>query len=104
MHHLSDITRTAAILALLTLGAGAEPSAQEIVAGKAGLGRDTCNGDSGGPLLLLPQGATGEGALVLAGVTSRAIAGSSTTQGLACGDGGIYVRLTPENIDFVMAE
>jgi len=77
---------------------------KEIVAGQAGLGRDSCNGDSGGPLLLLPDGEKGEGALVLAGVTSRATIGSGTTMGLTCGDGGIYVRLTPENIDFILTE
>lgn len=74
----------------------------EIVAGRAGLGRDTCNGDSGGPLLLLPKGETGEAALRLAGVTSRATRGSGQTLGLTCGDGGIYVRLTPENADFIL--
>jgi secreted trypsin-like serine protease len=73
---------------------GCAPPA-EIVAGKTGLGRDTCNGDSGGPLLTGPNGvAEGQAAtsLKLAGVTSRATKSAK----VPCGDGGIYVRLTPD--------
>lgn len=67
---------------------------QEIVAGKPGLGRDTCNGDSGGPLLVSPN-ATGFGtreSFLLAGLTSRPTRNSARR----CGDGGIYVRLNNE--------
>lgn len=63
----------------------------ELVAGHPLLGRDTCNGDSGGPLFVESKDAiTGAKTFVLAAITSRAI----ETPGLAaCGDGGIYVRL-----------
>jgi endonuclease G len=55
----------------------------EFVAGRKGLGRDTCNGDSGGPCYVW----TGS-AYVLAGLTSRATREAEAN----CGDGGIYVR------------
>lgn len=69
-------------------------SGNEIVAGKAGLGRDTCDGDSGGPLLTDSSGkgiAFGQSgsALKIAGVTSRATKSAK----VPCGDGGVYVRL-----------
>jgi Astacin (Peptidase family M12A)/Trypsin len=67
---------------------------QEIVAGRKGL-PDTCEGDSGGPLLIASN-ATGDAAseddYAIAGVTSRATRGGTAP----CGDGGIYERLTPE--------
>jgi secreted trypsin-like serine protease len=56
----------------------------ELVAGKPMLGKDSCNGDSGGPFYI----ADGD-SWVLAGATSRA----TTSAMAACGDGGIYVRL-----------
>jgi endonuclease G len=59
-------------------------SAYEFVAGRKGLGIDTCNGDSGGPAYLKDP-MLGP---LLAGLTSRAT--RSGTQ--PCGDGGIYVR------------
>jgi hypothetical protein len=56
----------------------------EIVAGKPFLNRDSCKGDSGGPLYV----AKGKGWL-LAGVTSR-----GTDLGVTmCGDGGLYTRV-----------
>jgi endonuclease G len=55
----------------------------EFVAGRKGLGRDTCNGDSGGPAYVDVAGE-----IKLAGITSRA-----TDEGVAaCGDGGVYTR------------
>lgn len=56
----------------------------EFVAGRKFLGRDTCNGDSGGPAYVR----VGK-AWKLAGVTSRATADAAR----ACGDGGIYARV-----------
>lgn len=58
----------------------------ELYAGRKELGKDSCNGDSGGPAYLL----VGE-TYKLAGVTSRAAFSSV----LPCGDGGIYTRITP---------
>jgi endonuclease G len=55
----------------------------EFVAGRKGLGRDSCNGDSGGPAYI----DTGAG-LVVAGLTSRATRDAN----VPCGAGGIYVR------------
>ena len=57
----------------------------EMVAGHRGLSRDTCKGDSGGPLYI--QGPTGE--YYLLGATSRGVRGGRRP----CGDGGIYVRV-----------
>jgi secreted trypsin-like serine protease len=56
-----------------------------MVAGHQGLQRDTCKGDSGGPLYIH----TGNDQYALLGVTSRGVRNGFTT----CGDGGIYVRL-----------
>ena len=58
---------------------------KEVVAGHRGLNRDSCTGDSGGPLYVRTE----EGAWALLGATSRGIATSPNT----CGDGGIYVRV-----------
>lgn len=57
---------------------------REIVAGRKGLRRDTCRGDSGGPLLVEHNDTWW-----LAGATSRATDVST----VVCGDGGIYVRI-----------
>ena len=57
---------------------------KEIVAGKPLLNRDTCRGDSGGPLYVA-QGKQ----WLLAGVTSRGTAHGTNM----CGDGGIYTRV-----------
>ncbi len=62
-------------------------SAYEFVAGRRGLGTDSCVGDSGGPAYLL----VGEGPssrYLLAGLASRATRDAVRR----CGDGGIYVR------------
>ena len=60
-------------------------SGREMVAGAASLDKDTCNGDSGGPLFVQSS----DGNLYLAATTSRA----TGTPGLRpCCDGGIYVR------------
>jgi endonuclease G len=56
----------------------------ELVAGRKGLGRDTCNGDSGGPAYIRDSA----GRLAVAGLTSRATREAAVN----CGDGGIYVR------------
>ncbi|HMB07579.1 MAG TPA: trypsin-like serine protease, partial [Isosphaeraceae bacterium] len=56
----------------------------EFVAARKGLGRDTCNGDSGGPAYIRDAG----GRFVVAGLTSRATREATVN----CGDGGIYVR------------
>ncbi|VWD42646.1 S1 family peptidase [Burkholderia contaminans] len=63
----------------------------ELVAGRPLLGKDTCNGDSGGPLFVESKDTiTGTETFILAAITSRAV----ETPGMAtCGDGGIYVRV-----------
>ncbi len=63
----------------------------ELVAGQPLLGKDTCNGDSGGPLFVEDKDpTTGAKTFSLAAITSRAV----ETPGMAaCGDGGIYVRV-----------
>lgn len=55
----------------------------EFVAGRKALGKDSCNGDSGGPAYI--DTAAGP---VVAGLTSRATRDAD----VACGAGGIYVR------------
>lgn len=57
----------------------------EMVAGHRGLDRDSCHGDSGGPLYV--QGP--EGAYYLLAATSRGVRDAARQ----CGDGGIYVRI-----------
>lgn len=56
----------------------------EFTAGRKGLGRDSCNGDSGGPAYIM----LADGTRVVAGLTSRATREAVVN----CGDGGIYVR------------
>lgn len=58
----------------------------ELVAGKRLLAKDTCKGDSGGPLYIEDR-PTGQ--YFLLGATSRATRDARTT----CGDGGIYTRV-----------
>ena len=58
----------------------------ELVAGAPLLDRDSCNGDSGGPLFIKGP----DGGLFLAAATSRAVVRSGNRP---CGDGGIYVRV-----------
>lgn len=57
----------------------------ELVAGHRGLLRDSCKGDSGGPLYIRGSGNT----FHLLGATSRGIINTVNV----CGDGGIYVRV-----------
>jgi secreted trypsin-like serine protease len=57
----------------------------ELVAGHRGLRKDTCHGDSGGPLYI--ENANGD--ILLLGATSRGARNAVNE----CGDGGIYVRV-----------
>ncbi len=59
----------------------------ELYAGRKQLGKDSCNGDSGGPCYIHLDDDT----FRLAGVTSRAAFSSE----VRCGDGGIYTRTAP---------
>jgi len=68
---------------------GCDPNL-EMVAGFVGLGPDSCNGDSGGPVyLLVGADARDDAAWVVAGATSRA----TDLATRPCGDGGVYARL-----------
>ena len=58
---------------------------KEIIAGHRGLLKDSCHGDSGGPLYIKNSA----GGYDLLGATSRGIGGTENN----CGDGGIYVRV-----------
>jgi hypothetical protein len=69
-------------------------SGREIVAGAPSLDRDTCNGDSGGPLFVQAL----DGKLYLAGITSRPTGTPGTRP---CGDGGIYVKTDDPVIDWL---
>ena len=66
---------------------------RELVAGSPLLDRDSCNGDSGGPIFL-SQG-TDE---YLAGLTSRAVRRKGYRP---CGDGGIYIRADGEVLQWL---
>ena len=55
----------------------------EMVAGQRGLRKDSCSGDSGGPLYIKRNGS-----IFLLGATSRGVRSENV-----CGDGGIYVRV-----------
>lgn len=59
----------------------------ELVAGAIGHDKDTCNGDSGGPVLVEAP----DGNWYLAAATSRAI--DYDVEERPCGDGGIYSRV-----------
>lgn len=59
-------------------------SFSEFVAGRKGSGKDSCNGDSGGPAYVFVDNERR-----LAGATSRATDEANNS----CGDGGIYVRV-----------
>jgi len=62
----------------------------ELVAGFIGLGPDSCNGDSGGPVyVLIGDDASRDENWAIAGATSRA----TNAAPRPCGDGGIYERL-----------
>lgn len=58
---------------------------KEMVAGHKGLLKDSCKGDSGGPLYIKSS----TGGYYLLGATSRGLNNSNNV----CGDGGVYVRV-----------
>lgn len=69
-------------------------SGTEIVAGAPSLNKDTCKGDSGGPMYVV----TADGGLYLAATVSRA----TGTPGIRpCGDGGIYVRVDGKVLQWI---
>jgi trypsin len=68
---------------------------KEIVAGHRGLLKDSCHGDSGGPLYIKNS----QGGYSLLGATSRGLNNSEN----ACGDGGIYVRVD-QFLDWIREE
>jgi secreted trypsin-like serine protease len=69
-------------------------SGRELVAGAPSFDKDTCKGDSGGPLYVLGA----DGGFYLAATTSRA----TGTPGMRpCGDGGIYVRTDGDVVNWI---
>jgi V8-like Glu-specific endopeptidase len=71
-------------------------SGRELVAGAPSLDKDTCNGDSGGPLYVQ----SADGSLYLAGTTSRATGAPGVR---TCGDGGIYVRADGSVVNWIQS-
>ncbi len=71
----------------LDIGCNPDVSPGGELAARSEDGADTCNGDSGGPLYVIPN----QGPALLAGVTSRA-AWSLDEDGPACAGQGLYVR------------
>ncbi len=67
---------------------------REMVAGQPRLDRDTCHGDSGGPVYVTGP----DGGRYLAAVTSR---GVGRTTHRPCGDGGIYTRLDGAHLRWI---
>lgn len=68
---------------------------KEIVAGHRGLLKDSCRGDSGGPLYIKNS----QGGYSLLGATSRGLGNTENV----CGDGGIYVRVD-QFLDWIREE
>jgi len=69
----------------------------ELVAGSPLLNRDTCKGDSGGPVFIRDS----LGQDYLAGTTSRSV---STPGARPCGDGGIYVRTDGQVLAWIRSQ
>jgi hypothetical protein len=69
----------------------------EIVAGLPRLDRDTCNGDSGGPVYIVGP----DGEFYLAAATSRAVVRPGNR---SCGDGGIYARLDGGSLTWIQQQ
>ena len=69
----------------------------ELVAGSPLLDRDSCNGDSGGPIFVKGP----EDKLYLAGATSRAVVRFGLRP---CGDGGIYARADGDGLAWMKAK
>ena len=89
----------------VTTGAGPVPDyvyyqcgkGHELVAGAPLLDKDTCNGDSVGPIFLKGP----DGNLYLAGATSRAVVRGDLRR---CGDGGIYARMDSRAVEWIRAQ
>ena len=69
-------------------------SGTELVAAAPSLSKDTCKGDSGGPMYVV----TSDGGLYLAATVSRA---TGTPGVRECGDGGIYVRIDGKVLQWI---
>lgn len=68
---------------------------KEMVAGHRGLLKDSCRGDSGGPLYIK----NADGGYSILGATSRGLGNTANV----CGDGGIYVRVD-QFLDWIREE
>ena len=74
----------------------------ELVAGQSHLNRDTCHGDSGGPVFGYVAKGGGKFDEYLVGITSRGIANAGSTTD--CGQGGIYTRVDGPIAVFLLAQ
>ena len=67
----------------------------ELVAGMRNLDKDTCNGDSGGPVFVRLD----DGGYAVAAATSRGVENARV-----CGDGGIYARVDSAAFQWIQAK
>jgi len=79
------------------------PFLEMVLAGSNGQGgvgpRDTCGGDSGGPVLLtMPDTDADAGLVMLVGVTSRAAPGLPQDPTHQCGGGGVYTHIGRQSV------
>jgi secreted trypsin-like serine protease len=73
----------------------------ELVAGQSHLNRDTCHGDSGGPVFAHLEDGDNSYREYLVGITSRGVTSYGSRD---CGDGGIYTRVDREVLQYIRGQ